>query len=204
MTQYMADKKDGWSAFVDDRLKKTLTESAQAAYENGRDLGKDARFLFDAHRYARATALAILAEEEFCKAFILIQSVQNERWDAKVYNLLRSHASKQGLAEAVLNLAEWEKARARIMGGFTSEYPDEKKAKEIVAAAKKNALKPAKDYLKQDALYVSIFKDGKIKNLPKTISKETAESSLLFTEKFQDHVALLLGDRGALERFFKI
>lgn len=199
-----SDKQTGWKKHVDERLKLDLEKAAKAAFENGCELIKDARLLFDAQRYPRATALAILAEEEFCKAFTLKLSAINSRWDSTIFNALLNHSSKQGLAEAVVNQADWERENARRLGGFKSEYPDVIKAREIVAAAKERSHKREKDKLKQDALYVSIFKDGKIKSLPKEISKEDAESSLLFTEKFQDHVALLLGDRGALERFLKI
>jgi AbiV family abortive infection protein len=133
----------------------------------------------------------------------LKQSAINSRWDSTIFNALLNHASKQGLAEAVVNQAEWERENARRLGGFKSEYPDAVKAREIVAAAKERLLKREKDKLKQNALYVSIFKDGRINNLPNEITKDDTEGCLLFTEKFQDHVALLLGDRGALERFFK-
>lgn len=199
-----SDKQTGWKKTVDARLMLDLEKTAQAAYENGCELSKDARLLFDAHRYSRATALAILAEEEFCKAFTLKQSALNRRWDSTIYNALHNHANKQGLAEAVVNYIDWEEEEAQRLGGFRSEYPDVSKSTEIVAAAKERSHKRVKDKLKQDALYVSIFKDGKINSLPTEITKEDAESCLLFTEKFQDKVSLLFGDQDALERFFKL
>lgn len=198
-----SDKQAGWKRTVDDKLRVDLEKAAYAAFENGHELFKDARLLFDAERYSRATALAILAEEEFCKAFTLMQSAIEGRWNSTIFNALLNHSSKQGLAEAVVNYADWVRENARRLGGFKSEYPDANKCREIVTAAKERSLKREKDKLKQDSLYVSIFKDGKINSLPKEFTKVDAESCLLFTEKFQDHVALLLGDRGALERFFK-
>lgn len=45
-----------------------------------------------------------------------------------------------------------------------------------MAAAKERSHKREKDKIKQDSLYVSIFKDGKINSLPKDFTKEDAES----------------------------
>lgn len=200
----MADKSLGWKKDVDEQLTKDLELAAHAAYDNGCELSIDARLLFESHRYSRATALAILAEEEFSKAFTLKLSADNKRWDSTLYDSLRSHAIKQGLAEAVVNFIEAEKAKARWIGGFTSAYPDEKKAKEFVAAAKKRLRKPVKDHLKQDALYVAISKEGKIKSIPKNITREEAENSLFQTELFKINVDILFGDESALERFFTL
>lgn len=200
----MADKGQGWKKDVDEQLMKDLELAAHAAYDNGCELSLDARLLFESHRYSRATALAILAEEEFSKAFTLKLSADNKRWDSALYASLRSHAIKQGLAEAVVNYIEVEKAKARWIGGFTSAYPDEKKVKEVVAAAKERLRKPVKDHLKQDALYVSISKEGKIKSIPKNITREEAENSLFQTELFKINVDILFGDESALERFFTL
>ncbi|QDC44764.1 AbiV family abortive infection protein [Methylophilus medardicus] len=193
-----------WTRSVDEKLKNDLEISAQAVYDHGCELIKDARLFFESHRYSSALALAILAEEELSKAFVLKQSAENLRWDSTVYNSLRDHASKQGLAQAVVNYIEWEKARARALGGFKSAYPDANKVRDIVAAEKAQLRQKVKDRCKQDALYVSITKDGKIQSLPKKFTREDAEKSLLDTEKFQDNVALLLGDKDALERFFRL
>ena len=166
----MADKKKSWTKTVDQKLKKNLDLAAIAAYENGCELSIDAQFLFKAQRYSRATALAILAEEEFSKAFTLKLSAVNERWDSIRFNALHHHANKQGLAEAVVNFIEWEKAKVRQTGGQMSEYPDENKGKQFVAEAKKRSRKPEKDYLKQKAFYVCISPEGEIKSVPRDIN----------------------------------
>lgn len=200
----MADKNQGWTKNVDEQLTKDLELAAHAAYDNGCELSIDARLLFESDRYSRATALAILAEEEFSKAFTLKLSAENKRWDSALFDSLRSHAIKQGLAEAVVNYIEREKARARWLGGFSSAFPDEKKVKEVVAAAKLRLRNPVKDHLKQDALYVSISKEGKIKSIPKNITRKEAENSLFETELFKINVDILFGDESALERFFTL
>lgn len=199
----MAENKEGWVKLVDEKLKKELELAAHASYDNGCELMKDARILFESQRFSRATALAILAEEEFCKAFTLKLSADNYRWDSSMFKGLHSHASKQGLAEAVVSYSDWEKETFRLSVGIAAgQYPDENKVKEIVLKAKKRMSKPIKDHLKQDALYVSISKDGKIKSQPKYITKEQAESSLLNSDKFEAHVAIVLGDESAMARFF--
>ena len=128
----MARKKEVWNKTVDENLKKNLMLTAYAAYENGCELSKDARILFDVQRYSRATALAILAEEEFCKAFTLKMSADNYRWDSSLYLALRNHANKQGLAEALMTYTGYANTEARLIGLSAWTSLDEGKLKESV------------------------------------------------------------------------
>jgi hypothetical protein len=94
-------KQNEWSKIVTPRIKGNMGESARAAYQNGCALHDDALLLFDGERFPRSAALAILAEEEFSKAFILFISVNQGRWDSDIYKALRQHPQKQGIAEGM-------------------------------------------------------------------------------------------------------
>ncbi|MFQ6334748.1 AbiV family abortive infection protein [Methylophilus sp. 3sh_L] len=200
----MAEIKEGWVKAVNEKLQKDLELVAQAAYDNGCELLNDAQFLYEAHRYSRATALSILAEEELSKAFTLKLSAANKRWDSNLYSALRSHANKQGLAEALVEYIIWLKKSIELVGGLAWTFSDEEKFKEVVAKAKKRLRKPVKDHLKQDALYVSLHENGKLKSRPKDITRADAENSLHSAEIFQIMVALLFDDESAYERFLRI
>ena len=49
----------------------TLSKSISATIANGKKLLEDAQSLFDWERFSTAFALAVLAQEEFAKAFLL-------------------------------------------------------------------------------------------------------------------------------------
>lgn len=100
-------KQNEWSKIVTPRIKGNMGESARAAYQNGCALHDDALLLFDGERFPRSAALAILAEEEFSKAFILFISVNQGRWDSNTYKALRQHPQKQGIAEGMRAHFDW-------------------------------------------------------------------------------------------------
>ena len=81
----MIMKKDqAWNVNVDGPVHNNIQDSAKAAYLNGTALIEETRILFEATRYARASALAILAQEELGKAFILLMCAQDQRWDSAI------------------------------------------------------------------------------------------------------------------------
>ena len=100
-------KKRNWVDQVTPELMRDLEETAHAAYINGSNILQDAEILFKAVRYPRASALAILAEEEFSKAFILKNCAIQGRWDAAVYNGLRKHSQKQGISVFLREYVRW-------------------------------------------------------------------------------------------------
>ena len=83
-----------------------MEETARAAYENGCSLINDAVTLFEVGRFPRAAALAILAEEEFSKSFMLINCAMQSRWDSAMFNALFRHAEKQAFTESMRDLLE--------------------------------------------------------------------------------------------------
>ncbi len=77
----------------------TLAKSISAVTDNARKLLDDAIFLFDWDRYSTALALAILAQEEFAKAFLL-QLVADGAlpWLPEVQRSMARHPCKHLLA----------------------------------------------------------------------------------------------------------
>lgn len=77
----------------------TLTKSIAAVIANGKMLLDDARLLFGWDRFATALALAVLAQEEFSKSFLL-RLVQDEAlpWLPEVQRSMAIHQCKHLLA----------------------------------------------------------------------------------------------------------
>lgn len=199
----MAQKKGEWSKPVTTQIKNNMEESARAAYLNGCALCDDARLLFDAERFARSAALAILAEEEFSKAFILLICVGQGRWDSSIYQALRKHPEKQGVAEGMRIHFDWflqnykqvmEMNRFSPVEAQPTVIPSDEKVNEIIQKAKNNFSKPIRDYLKQDALYVSLNEDAKVGSGPSAVGREDAQRCLDESTKFRVITEVLLGD----------
>lgn len=72
-----------------------LSVSISAVRDNGRKLIEDAKLLFDWDRYSTATALAVLAQEEFAKAFLL-ELVRDDAlpWIPEVQGSMARHQCK--------------------------------------------------------------------------------------------------------------
>jgi AbiV family abortive infection protein len=77
----------------------TLSESISATMGNGKKLLEDAKYLFDWDRFSTALALAVLAQEEFAKAFLL-QLVADDAmpWLPEVQRSMARHQCKHLLA----------------------------------------------------------------------------------------------------------
>lgn len=203
-------KQSDWSKSMTTQIKSNMEESARAAYLNGCELHEDAFLLFEAKRFPRSAALSILSEEEFSKAFILLICADQGRWDSNIYKSLRKHPEKQGIAEAMRDHFDWfsrNYSRIMEMNRFSfvqhqpSTIPDEAKMYEIVAKAKSRFSRPIRDYLKQDAFYVSLNEEAKLKSIPASISKEEAQSCLEESAKFKAITEVLLGNPvGAVKR----
>ena len=144
-------------------LRRNMEETARAAYENGSSLIKDALTLFEAGRFPRAAALAILAGEEFSKSFMLINCAMYNRWDSAIFNALFTHAKKQAFSESLMDFLELCDTRNRRINQINqcqlipipfSKYPSKEKIEEVISKGKSRIKKPIKDFLKQDCFFV--------------------------------------------------
>ena len=86
-----------------------LQESISATTENGKKLLEDAKFLFDWDRFSTALALAVLAQEEFAKAFLL-QLVADGAlpWLREVQRSMARHECKHLLGLVMEWLPPWD------------------------------------------------------------------------------------------------
>lgn len=176
--------------------KEKYEEAIEACIENGKRLIEDSETLRDFERFPTAKALAILAQEEFAKAYI-IRLVQEGAipWCDEIFKATRDHHCKQlmGIVMEYLftpweakDLSEREKSikekfpdfllpgkvadalnifcHEKIMGWKSSPLGWAEDPKYDVDAKKVWNGKFEKS--KQDAMYVSIGKDGKVTNTP--------------------------------------
>jgi len=208
----MGEKHD-WAVPVTPELRQDMEETARAAYENGLELRQDALKLFEACRYPRAAALAILAEEEFSKAFILKICAQKGRWDSSIYKALRRHPEKQGISEAMREYFNWfidnykkvmEMNRFSFVQAQPSLYPGNEKMDIILSKAKSRFKKPIKDFLKQDSIYVGISKSAKISSTPDQIGIKKAKVCLEESLVFKVITEVLFGDYSNVESLEKL
>ena len=182
----------GWSRSVDNKLRFHMENTAHHAFENGRALRRDAIVLGSAGSHGRAMALAILAEEEFAKAFVLMTSAVQGRWDSTLFEALRHHGTKQGIAQAMLKLHEWVVQNQRWNPSFTSLSPlpaDVLSA--AVAEASATMKKPYKDYLKQTGFYVSLDEYAQTISKPTVFDANDIRPHMEEVEKFERVVGLL-------------
>ena len=176
--------------------KEKYKEAIKASIENGRRLLEDSEILRDSERFPTAKALAILAQEEFVKAYI-IRLVQEGAipWCAEIRRATKDHLCKQLMGIVMEYLftpwdAESRRERERrpkvkfpgpllpgkvadalnifcnekIMGWKSSSWCWAEDPKYDVEAKKVWNGKFEKS--KQDAMYVSVGKDGEVINTP--------------------------------------
>jgi AbiV family abortive infection protein len=187
-------KKSDWAVPVTPELRQDMEKTSRAAYENGCSLRQDAITLFEAGRFPRAAALAILAEEEFSKAFMLIICAGQGRWDSNIFKALRRHPEKQGLSKAVMGLLDLFDAynkRVMEMNQFRlipipfSRYPSKEKIEEVISKGKSCIKKPKKDFLKQECFFVGCDERAELTCIPDSIGGKEAQSCLDESEKFK-------------------
>lgn len=206
-------KRSGWVKVVTPDIRENMEASAHAAYTNGCALRDDAILLYEANRYPRSAALAILAEEEFSKAFILRTCANDGRWDSNIYNALRTHANKHGISEGMLIYIKWltenirrviEMNRFCLVPSQPSIYPTKEKWEEILGTAKSRFSKPVRDHFKQDAIYVSLDEEGWLRSAPNSVTQSDAQRCLKDAEQFQLVTEVLLGNPEAAAKLARV
>jgi AbiV family abortive infection protein len=194
MIKIKMSKKKDWSVQVTSELRRNMEETACAAYKNGCSLINDSITLFEVGRFPRAAALAILAEEEFSKCFILLNGATYNRWDSNLYEALYNHSKKQAFSESMRDLLELfiahnkrieEINRGMLIKIPFSKYPPKEKIEEVILKGQSHITNRIKDLLKQDCFFVRCDKMGKIERTPDTIGQEEAKSCFEDAEAFK-------------------
>ena len=115
-----------------DNSTEKLDEAIDACIENGRRLLEDSEYLNEYDRFPTAKALAILAQEEFAKAYI-IKLVQEGAlpWCDEILRATRDHHCKQLMSILMEYLfTPWEDAESMMERDRKIRlYPDVPKAK---------------------------------------------------------------------------
>src|SRR5690606_5458507 len=91
---------------LDHRRRVRLIGAAYAAQENGNALHEEAFLLREHGRLARATALLILAYEEYGKALMLLVFERDQNWGEHALKALFSHDKKQKFSGAIEKLVQ--------------------------------------------------------------------------------------------------
>jgi len=171
-----------------------LIASAQVCLNNASATLDDARLLMDGERFNRAFALAILAQEECAKCFMLCTCTLQPRWDVAIWKALRQHERKQALVEVMERYVNWfaqhnafalrlnESALIQAPVNYTPQ-PDVFAAWR--AEVRRSVIdKGNVDRAKQRAFYVSIGKNGKVSSIPRC-TREQAAAQLQKATTFQ-------------------
>lgn len=184
-----------WSMLVDEALQSRLLETARAAYESGCSLLSDAKALLETERHCRAGALAILAEEEYSKAFILCNCAQMRRWDSVIFRSLTDHGGKQTVSQVMIDYWAWlqnnlkavaEMNRFSFIPAQPSVLPSQTEFDAMVEKAKKQHMtKRQRDKLKQQMLYVHIDRNGSAIHKPNAVTAGTAQQCIDDTYLFK-------------------
>jgi len=190
-----------------DNTTEKFDETIQACIGNGRCLLEDSEYLNDFSRFSTAKALAILAQEEFAKAYI-IKLVQEGAipWCDEILRATRDHHCKQLMSIIMEYLfTPWEDTKSMMerdkkirekyqhfllptkiadaLNIFCHEKIGRWKSSSWVWAEDpkydidaKKVWKGKIEKTKQNALYVSIGKDGKVTNIPLDDSEDAKKS----------------------------
>ena len=176
-----------WNLTVDDACRNRLLTSAQAAYENACTLVVDAKVLRNVERFHRAGALAILAEEEFAKGFMLAICANIRRWDSAVFHDMNNHGAKQAVSQGVLAYMQWLKERFGDESGEIvlpieprhALIPDSVEFDKMVNHARTmNIKKRTRDKLKQRLLYIGVGREACVVHRPSAIPVAVADECI--------------------------
>jgi len=190
----------------DEKIAKNMRMASLACYKNGNGLLEEANILYDRDRYARATALAILAEEELSKAMILQLCLLNERWDKELYSGLVIHEQKQAMSGALSALMEDFKLHmSRAKFSFINmPFNFKFHANEETKKAKKTYIEDQKkDKRKQDAQFVAIGRTGLPCRTPDSFTKKDANVEIDSAIMLRAYIEALYGNRKDNDPLFR-
>jgi AbiV family abortive infection protein len=197
-----------------------LKTAIQGCLRNGQRLAEDAELLRDFDRHPTAFAVAILAQEEFAKAFMLVLVSEGVvPWTTEMRKLLQYHDAKH----LVGVLVEWlgppfEEEQRRLMAGnekVPSKLPhDVAVAINILRHEKIERIRSgyawpdpenkglsrkiaegSRDRAKQRALYVGIAETGWLDSLPTKVTREEATAEVERAKRYGEFAADAFGGR---------
>lgn len=196
-------------------------ESSKACLINAERLMDDIAFL-EIDSYSTAYALAIIAQEEIAKAFLLyLIHCEVIPWNKFVKRSLRDHSCKQ-LWGIVLNELEpttekfLERVENKTLANLDIFIDDVADVLDIYRHEKirrwedsrwfwaeppkykKQTKKVAEGYvdkIKQNALYVEIGEDGRVCSVPSSITQQLMQDAVDATKRFHNLVKRLIEEK---------
>lgn len=204
-----------------DKTPPNLITAIQTCIKNGHRLVEDAELLRDFERYPTALAVAVLAEEEFAKAFLLV--LVNESvipWTPEVRRSLYSHECKHLVGVLVEWLGPpWEEQHRRLQASIAGEEAasiphDVAVAINILRYEKIERMRTGyawpepednglsrkiaeglRDRAKQQALYVGVTQTGSVESLPSKVIQEEASAELDRAKQYGEFAEDAFGGR---------
>jgi len=190
----------------DETIAQNMRKASKACYENGNGLLEEANILYERARYARATSLAILAEEEFSKAMILhILSIKG-RWDKEIFDGLKNHEKKQALSASMnsLMLDFFRHLHREKLSLIPYKFDIDGQVEDKFQSAKKEYIeKQLKDRRKQFAQFVSIGRTGCPCRTPSIFTKDDAGADIDNAVRFRAYLEGLYGIRKDDDPFYR-
>lgn len=197
---------------------KTVIETC---LKNGHRLVADAELLRDFERHPTAFAVAVLAEEEFAKAFLLVLVSEGViPWTPEVRRSLYSHECKHLIGVVVEWLGPpWEEQHRRLRAFIPEEKApaiprDVAVAINILRHEKIERMRTGyawpdpeddglsrkiaeglRDRAKQRALYVGVTQTGWVESLPNKVTREEATAELERAKQYGAFAEDAFGDR---------
>lgn len=201
-------------------------ESIVACIEHVEQLLEDVRWLRDLDRHATAFVLAVAAQEECAKAFLLhLVDCGAVPWHPLVKRAARDHACKQllGLVLDHLN-PDWDEWQRRVRE-FTLDTTFPRTVADAInllrhekigrwqsrgwgwaeppdyEPASRSVARGRFDARKQDALYVRLAKNGGVASAPSSVTEQDATMAAERAERFRDAARSLVDSdpRGLLD-----
>jgi AbiV family abortive infection protein len=204
----------------------TLTKSIEACIANGDRILDDSLQLEFQEPPASRLVLAMLAQEEFAKAFLLFlvrESVIS--WSAYLLRAMNDHACKHLVGTVIEYVCpRWDESYEQTMERIKEEVALGDNLPLRVADAISilrhekigrwesrswewaeppdydvGALRVAegsRDRIKQDALYVRLARDGRIASIPLLVSKSSSDNEYELARNYRTFVTSLLKEGG--------
>ena len=207
-----------------------LNKSIHHCLKNGERLLDDVDQLeFNDPAAATRLMLAMIAQEEFCKAFLLwLVKEEIVPWDTDLMRAMNSHASKHLVAivleyldpqwDTLDELQEIIRKEFELDGAFPPavrsalnilyfekmrrDYPDDDDDNDPQV---REIASGSRDKTKQEAVYVNVDRSGRAKTLPSEIAPEAAKREYDAAYRFHSFVRRLLeGESPNSEQFRKL
>jgi AbiV family abortive infection protein len=198
-----------------------LKTAIQGCLRNGQRLVEDAELLRDFERYPTSFAVAILAQEEFTKAFMLVLVSESVvPWTPETRKLLHSHDAKHLVGVVIEWLGPpWEEQHRRLKA-WIDKVPSPPAIPHDVAVAinilrhekierirtgyawpdpednglSRKIAEGSRDRAKQRALYVGVGQTGWLESLPTKVTREEATAEVERAKQYGEFADAAFGD----------